>query len=85
MSQLTLPDRKCFSVREGSFQPKIEPGGYIVMKKNRWCLRLIVLLVISSVLNLTAALAVEVGSSEDPLVTLSYLNDVFLKLKLKLA
>ena len=49
------------------------------MKKNRWCLRLIVLLVISGIVNLTAALAVEVGSSEDPLVTLSYLNEVFLQ------
>ena len=41
-------------------------------------MRLLVLLVISGIMNLTAALAVEVGSSEDPLVSLSYLNDVFL-------
>ena len=49
------------------------------MKKNRWGMRLLVLLVISGIMNVTAALAVEVGSSEDPLVSLSYLNDVFLK------
>jgi len=49
------------------------------MKKNRWFLRMVSLLMICGVLNVTAALAVEVGSSDDPLVTLSYLNDVFLK------
>jgi hypothetical protein len=48
------------------------------MKKNRWFLRLVVLLVISAALNMTVAFAVEVGSSDDPLVTLSYLNDTFL-------
>jgi len=47
------------------------------MKKNRWFLRLVTLLVISSTL-MTAALAAEVGSSGDPLVTLSYLNEVFM-------
>jgi len=49
------------------------------MKKNRWILRMVSLLMLCGVLNITAALAVEVGSSDDPLVTLSYLNDVFLK------
>lgn len=49
------------------------------MKKNRWFLRLVSLLMICGVMNVTAAVAVEVGSSEDPLVTLSYLNEVFMK------
>lgn len=47
------------------------------MKKNRWVLRLLALLALCGVLNVTA-LAVEAGSSGDPLVTLSYLNDTFL-------
>lgn len=49
------------------------------MKKNRWFLRMVSLLMICGVLNITAALAVEVGSSDDPLVTLSYLDEVFMK------
>jgi hypothetical protein len=49
------------------------------MKKNRWFLRMLSLLMICGVLNVTAAMAVEVGSSDDPLVTLSYLEEVFLK------
>lgn len=48
------------------------------MKKNRWVLRMAVLLVICGALNMTVSLAVEAGSSGDPLVTLSYLNDTFL-------
>lgn len=48
------------------------------MKKNRWVLRLAGLLAICGVLNVTAVLAAGVGSAEDPLVTLSYLNDVFM-------
>lgn len=48
------------------------------MKKNRWFLRMTVLLVLSLALNCTVSLAVEAGSSQDPLVTLSYLNDTFL-------
>jgi hypothetical protein len=48
------------------------------MKKNRWFLRLLVLLAISAALNMTVSLAAEVGSSGDPLVTLSYLNDTFM-------
>lgn len=47
------------------------------MKKNRWVLRLVCLLAVCGVLNMTAVFAVEVGSAEDPLVTLSYLNEVF--------
>ena len=47
-------------------------------KKNRWVLRMVVLLVICGALNMTVSLAAEVGSSDDPLVTLSYLNDTFL-------
>jgi hypothetical protein len=48
------------------------------MKKNRWFLRLVVLLIVSAALNMTVAFAAEVGSSDDPLVTLSYLNDTFM-------
>ena len=48
------------------------------MKKNRWFLRMVVLLVLSLTVNCTASLAAEAGSSGDPLVTLSYLNDTFL-------
>ena len=46
------------------------------MKKDRWLLRAVVLLALSAGL-MTTALAAEAGSSGDPLVTLSYLNDPF--------
>lgn len=48
------------------------------MKKNRWVLRLMSLLAISCVLSTTVSLAAEAGSTGDPLVTLSYLNETFL-------
>ena len=48
------------------------------MKKNRWYLRALVLLVICGALNLTISTAAEAGSSGDPLVTLSYLQETFL-------
>ena len=47
------------------------------MKKDRWLLRAVVLLTLSAVLMTTVSLAAEAGSSGDPLVTLSYLNDTF--------
>lgn len=47
------------------------------MKKDRWLLRAVVLLVLSAGLMTTASLAAEAGSSGNPLVTLSYLNDTF--------
>ena len=47
------------------------------MKKNRWVLRMVVLLVISGVMSMTVSLAAEAGSSQDPLVTMSYLNETF--------
>lgn len=47
------------------------------MKKDRWLLRSVVLLALSAVLMTTVSLAAEAGSSGDPLVTLSYLNDTF--------
>lgn len=53
------------------------------MKKNRWFLRSILLLLISGLLTMTVSVAAEVGSSEDPLVTLSYLNETFLNTILK--
>ena len=48
------------------------------MKKNRWFLRLLALLVLCAGLNMTVSLAAEAGSDQDPLVTLSYLNETFL-------
>ena len=47
------------------------------MKKDRWLLRAIALLALSAALMTGASLAAEAGSSGDPLVTLSYLNDTF--------
>ena len=48
------------------------------MKKNRWLLRAVVLVLLSGILTTSVSLAAEAGSSEDPLVTLSYLNDTYL-------
>lgn len=47
------------------------------MKKDRWLLRAAVLLALSAALMTGASLAAEAGSAQDPLVTLSYLNDTF--------
>ena len=47
--------------------------------KNRWLLRAVLLLTVSVLLNVTFSAAAEAGSSGDPLVTLSYLNDTYLK------
>lgn len=47
------------------------------MKKDRWLLRSAVLLALSALLMTTFSLAAEAGSSGDPLVTLSYLNETF--------
>ena len=49
------------------------------MKKNRWYLRLLALLVLCGALNVTITAAAEAGSSDDPLVTLSYLNETFME------
>ena len=48
------------------------------MKKNRWKTRLAALMLISALAVTTCAMATEPGSSSDPLVTMSYLNDTFL-------
>ena len=48
------------------------------MKKNRWLLRLTALLVLCGALNVTISAAAEAGSADDPLVTLSYLNETFM-------
>ena len=48
------------------------------MRKDRWVLRMAALLALCGVLMTGAAYAAEAGSSGDPLVTLSYLNDTFL-------
>lgn len=47
------------------------------MKKDRWLLRAAALLLLSAVLMTGVSLAAEAGSSSDPLVTLSYLNETF--------
>lgn len=49
-----------------------------MMKKNRWFLRMLVLLALTGMLSMTVTLAAEPGSSKDPLVTLSYLNETFM-------
>lgn len=51
------------------------------MKKHRWLLRSVVLLILCA--GLTFSAAAEVGSAEDPLVTLSYLNETYLPNLLK--
>lgn len=48
------------------------------MKKNRWYLRLMTLLVFSGLLTMSVSLAAGVGTEQDPLVTLSYLNETFM-------
>ena len=53
------------------------------MKKNRWALRAVVLLLVSSLLMVTVSVAVEAGSGNDPLVTLSYLKETFMEDVLK--
>ena len=47
------------------------------MKKDRWLLRTAALVLLSAVLMTGVSLAAEAGSSDDPLVTLSYLNETF--------
>ena len=48
------------------------------MKKNRWFLRMVGLLLVSAML-MTGALATEPGTDQDPLVTLSDLKEVFMR------
>ena len=49
------------------------------MKKNRWVLRAVSLVLASVLLHGTVIVAgAAAGSGDDPLVTLSYLNDTFL-------
>ena len=48
------------------------------MKKNRWLARMLVLLVLSGLLSMTVTVASGVGTDEDPLVTLSYLEETFM-------
>ena len=48
------------------------------MKKNRLVSVLTVLVLLFGALNMTVSMAVEPGSDQDPLVTLSYLNDTFM-------
>ena len=49
------------------------------MKQNRWLLRAAALLALCAVMMTGASVAASVGSSKDPLITLSYLEDVFLE------
>ncbi len=46
--------------------------------KNRWIMRLVALLTVGFTLTSLVAIAAETGSSSDPLVTLSYLNEVYM-------
>ena len=48
------------------------------MKKNRWFLRALALVTLSALLMTTLTVAASVGSSKDPLITLSYLEEVFM-------
>ena len=47
--------------------------------KKKWISRLLVLVMVFGAMNMTVSLAAEPGSNDDPLVTLSYLNDTFLQ------
>ena len=49
------------------------------MKKKNWLAPLLVVAMIFGAMNMTVSVAAEPGSDQDPLVTLSYLNDTFLK------
>ena len=71
-----LRQKKKGSRRDGK---AVTVGKEVHMKKNRWFLRMMVLLLLSGILSMTIALAAEPGSDGDPLVTLSYLNDTFMK------
>ena len=48
------------------------------MKKNRWFLRMVGLLLVSAMTMATVSVATEAGTNQDPLVTLSYLNELFM-------
>ena len=48
------------------------------MKKKRWPALLLVLMMLLGAMNVTVSVAAEPGSQQDPLITLSYLNDTFL-------
>ena len=48
------------------------------MREKKWPALLLVLMMLLGAMNLTVSVAAEPGSDQDPLVTLSYLNDTFL-------
>jgi len=48
------------------------------MKKRRWMAPLLIVVMILGAMNMTVSVAAEPGSDQDPLVTLSYLNETFL-------
>lgn len=48
------------------------------MKKNRWLVRIMVVLLLSGLLSMTVTAASGVGTDDDPLVTLSYLKETFM-------
>lgn len=48
------------------------------MKKNRWLVRMMVVLLLSGLLSMTVTVASGVGTDDDPLVTLSYLKETFM-------
>ena len=49
------------------------------MRRNKWLIRVLVVLLLSSLLSMTVTVASGVGTDDDPLVTLSYLNDIFME------
>ena len=48
------------------------------MKKSKWLVRMLVVLVLSGLLSMTVTVASGVGTDDDPLVTLSYLKETFM-------
>ena len=53
------------------------------MKKNRWFVRAVGLLMLSALLMTTLSVAASVGSSKDPLITLCFLEEVFMDVVLE--
>ena len=49
------------------------------MKKNRWISMLLIIVLTIGALGMSVSLAAEPGTDQDPLITLSYLNDTFMK------
>ena len=61
-------------LRDGGVTKDLE----VHMKKNKWLTRLLVPVMLLGILGATVSFAAEPGSDQDPLITLSYLNDTFM-------